>query len=117
MTKKIGLVDVDGHNFPNLALMKLSSWHKAHGDDVEWVFPFVQYDRIYKSKIFTFTKDDETIYNAEQVIRGVLATTSKADYPKRWNTGEHPITPFTRNTNSLSSSTQEAAYANAVFAL
>ena len=64
MTKKIGLVDVDGHNFPNLALMKLSSWHKAHGDDVEWVFPFAQYDRIYKSKIFTFTKDDEVIYNA-----------------------------------------------------
>lgn len=25
---KIGLVDVDGHNFPNLALMKISAWHK-----------------------------------------------------------------------------------------
>ena len=25
---KIALVDVDGHNFPNLALMKLSIWHK-----------------------------------------------------------------------------------------
>lgn len=28
----IGLIDVDGHNFPNLALMKLSAWHKAQGD-------------------------------------------------------------------------------------
>lgn len=28
---KIGLIDVDGHNFPNLALMKLSSYHKAKG--------------------------------------------------------------------------------------
>ena len=36
---KIGLVDVDGHNFPNLALMKISAWHKAQGDDVEWCFP------------------------------------------------------------------------------
>lgn len=25
---KIGLIDVDGHNFPNLALMKLSAWQK-----------------------------------------------------------------------------------------
>ena len=25
---KIGLIDVDGHNFPNLALMKLSACHK-----------------------------------------------------------------------------------------
>ena len=27
----IGLIDVDGHNFPNLCLMKLSAWHKARG--------------------------------------------------------------------------------------
>lgn len=24
----VGLIDVDGHNFPNLALMKISAWHK-----------------------------------------------------------------------------------------
>ena len=30
----IGLIDVDGHNFPNLALMKLSAWHKLQGDIV-----------------------------------------------------------------------------------
>lgn len=24
---KIGLIDVDGHNWPNLAMMKLSAWH------------------------------------------------------------------------------------------
>ena len=33
---KIGLIDVDGHSWPNLALMKLSAWHKARGDTVEW---------------------------------------------------------------------------------
>nr|DAG30664.1 MAG TPA: hypothetical protein [Caudoviricetes sp.] len=27
---RIGLIDVDGHNFPNLPLMKLSSWHKQN---------------------------------------------------------------------------------------
>ena len=36
---KIGLIDVDSHNFPNLALMKISAYHKAHGDDVEWWIP------------------------------------------------------------------------------
>ena len=52
----IGLVDVDSHNYPNLALMKISAWHKAHGDIVEWAMPmFGDYDRVYQSKIFTFT--------------------------------------------------------------
>lgn len=35
----IGLVDVDGHNYPNFALMRISAWHKAQGDNVEWAMP------------------------------------------------------------------------------
>lgn len=67
---KIGLVDVDGHGFPNLALMKISAYHKAKGDEVEWAIPFfTQYDRVYKSKVFTFTPDDYTPYECE-VIKG-----------------------------------------------
>lgn len=55
---KIALVDVDGHNFPNLALMKLAAWHKAGGDSVVWYDPlFSRPDRIYASKVFTFTPD------------------------------------------------------------
>lgn len=55
---KIALVDVDGHGFPNLALMKLSAWHKANGDYVEWYSPlFSQPERIYASRVFTFSKD------------------------------------------------------------
>ena len=55
---KIALVDVDGHNFPNLALMKLAAWHKARGDSAEWYNPlFSRPDRIYASKVFTFTPD------------------------------------------------------------
>lgn len=67
---RIGLVDVDGHNFPNLALMKLAAWHKAHGDTVEFADPmFGHYDRVYMSKVFTFTPDCIDIYHCE-VVRG-----------------------------------------------
>ena len=66
----IGLLDVDGHNFPNFALMKISAWHKARGDNVEWGLPmFGQYHRVYKSKIFTFTPDEPTDWYCE-VIKG-----------------------------------------------
>ena len=46
---RIGLIDVDGHNFPNLPLMKLSAWHKARGDTVEWYSPMFSghMDRVY----------------------------------------------------------------------
>lgn len=55
----ISLIDVDGHGgFPNLALMKISAWHKAQGDNVEWYSPlFSNPDKIYMSKVFTFTRD------------------------------------------------------------
>lgn len=37
---RIGLVDVDGTGrFPNIALMKISAYHKANGDSVEWYDP------------------------------------------------------------------------------
>lgn len=69
---KIGLIDVDGHNFPNLCLMKLSAWHKAQGDEVEWCFPLKHYDRVYMSRIFddTYTNDYLTAINADEVIKG-----------------------------------------------
>ena len=54
---RIGLIDVDGHNFPNLALMKISAYHKAQGNEVEWYTPFSQYDDVYMSKVFNFTPD------------------------------------------------------------
>jgi len=67
---KIGLLDVDGHNFPNLALMKISAWHKAQGDTVEWFFPMSHYDKVYMAKVFDFTPDFETVINADEVIYG-----------------------------------------------
>lgn len=70
---KIGLIDVDGHNFPNLALMRISAYHKAKGDDVEWWWSdFVHYDIVYMSKIFSdaYSKDLPEPLNADKVIKG-----------------------------------------------
>lgn len=67
---KIGLLDVDGHNFPNIALMKISAWHKQQGDEVEWCFPMKHYDKVYMSKVFTFTPDFNTCINADEIIKG-----------------------------------------------
>ena len=69
---KIGLIDVDGHNYPNLALMKISAWHKAHGDTVEWWWGFGHYDRVYMSKVFdeTYTPDMPEPLNADEIIKG-----------------------------------------------
>lgn len=54
----IALHDSDYTGFPNYALMKLSAYHKAQGDRVEWWIPLVKYDRVYSSKIFTFSPED-----------------------------------------------------------
>lgn len=68
--KNIGLIDVDGHNYPNLPLMKLSAWHKAQGDEVEWYHPFRKFDRVYMSKVFGDSADYAEVINAEEVVRG-----------------------------------------------
>lgn len=69
---KIGLIDVDGHHYPNLALMKLSAWHKSQGDTVEWWWGWGQYDRVYMSKVFddTYTSDIPEPLNAAEIIKG-----------------------------------------------
>lgn len=71
--RRIGLIDVDGHNFPNLALMRISAYHKSIGDTVEWWWSdFEHYDIVYKSKIFsdTYTKDVPDPMNADLIIKG-----------------------------------------------
>lgn len=69
---RVGLIDVDSHNYPNLALMKLSSWHKSRGDSVEWWWGFGEYDRVYMSKVFdkTYTPDMPEPLNTEEIIKG-----------------------------------------------
>lgn len=70
---KVGLIDVDGHNFPNLALMRISAWHKAQGDTVEWWWSdWEHYDVVYKSKVFSdaYTPDVPDPINADKIIKG-----------------------------------------------
>ena len=64
----IGLHDSDNTGFPNLALMKLSAYHKAQGDTVEWWNPLLTYDRVYSSKVFTFTPECQ--YLPPDTIKG-----------------------------------------------
>lgn len=69
---RIGLIDVDGHNFPNLPLMKISAYHKTRGDDVSWFDPLFggHYDIVYGSKVFNFTGDYPYFIDADEIIFG-----------------------------------------------
>lgn len=76
---RIGLIDVDGHTkkkkwgatiYPNLALCKIARYHRMQSDEVEWAIPFYHYDIIYMSKVFNFSPDDLTIYDADKIIKG-----------------------------------------------
>lgn len=67
---KIGLIDVDGHKFPNFALMKIANHHRQQGDTVEWVNHFERYDKVYKSKIFTFTPDNTVAVQSDEIVKG-----------------------------------------------
>lgn len=74
---RIGLIDCEANAnskkaYPNLALMKISAYHKAKGDSVEWYYPLLsgEVDRVYISKVFSFTPDvDYPIYSKE-IIKG-----------------------------------------------
>ena len=83
----IGLIDVDsagfsnivlkkrsgfhkGHNFPNLALMKLSAYHKQQGHSVQWYNGIEHYDRVYMSKVFSFTPHYLHYVNADEIVKG-----------------------------------------------
>ena len=71
---RVALIDVDGHNFPSLPLMKLSAHHKKLGDTVEWYDPLTAWmkppDRVYMSKVFTFTEDYSHPVCGKEIIRG-----------------------------------------------
>lgn len=72
---EIRLIDCDGHNYPNLPLMKLSAYHKAKGDHVAWYDALFDSmgppaDICYVSKVFSFTPDFEHPINATNIVRG-----------------------------------------------
>lgn len=70
---EIGLYEISSGKFPNLALMKISAWHKAQGDTVEFVeSPIKHYDRVYVSKVFgdEYEQMPDEFFNADEVING-----------------------------------------------
>lgn len=78
---KIGLIDVDDHAnkvrgfatiYPNLALCKISAWHKSQGDEVVWYEPMFtgHCDKVYISKVFNFTPDVEFFIDADEIVKG-----------------------------------------------
>lgn len=69
MKKRIGIIDADlldhGTRHPNLVCLKLSGWHKAHGDTVELITDYSDiampakakaFDHIYLAKVFDYTR-------------------------------------------------------------
>ena len=74
---KIGLIDCEAiannkKRYPNLGLMKLAAYHKAKGDSVDWYYPLLsgEVDRVYISKVFSFTPDINFPIYSKEIIKG-----------------------------------------------
>lgn len=77
----IGLIDVDGHGFPNIALMKISTYHKSIGDQVEHA-TIGQYDKLYASKLFKFSEDiNSSMITSNELIKGGSGYDLKTQLP------------------------------------
>jgi len=68
--KTISLFDLDRTGFPNVALMKLSAWHKAHGDTVLPLNSGIPADRRYGSAVFTWNRRKADALVAQGAIVG-----------------------------------------------
>lgn len=66
---KVGIHDHEKNGYPNLALMKISAWHKSVGDTVSWFDPLFSYDKVYSAKVFSWTPKDRYL-PADAVIGG-----------------------------------------------
>ena len=97
---KIGLIDIDHHNFPNLALMKLSAYHKAQGDTVQWYDMFSgHFDRVYISKVFTASEDYRYPIDADEVIRGGSGyQIHRVNGKEQYNANEQTLPPEIEHT-------------------
>ncbi len=79
---KVGLIDIDRTGFPNLALMKLSAWHKAQGDQttlVRWdgaLLALLMFDKVYASAVFTWNNEKA------DVLAGMGATVGGRGFRK-----------------------------------
>ena len=65
---RVALHNTDRTAFPNLALLKIAAWHKARGDGVAEYHPLFEYDRVYSSKVFSWSWEDS--YLPADTIKG-----------------------------------------------
>jgi len=66
---KVAIHDHEHNGYPNLALMKISAWHKSKGNTVCWFNSISNCaDKVYSSKIFTRTETDP--YLPHDTIKG-----------------------------------------------
>ena len=96
MGKRIGLIDVDGHHFPNIPLMKLSAWHKAQGDHVEWYQPLLSghMNVVYCAKVFSFTDDYAFPIDSDTIFRGGSGYSILLRDGKEYWDGLDPVLPY-----------------------
>lgn len=93
----IGLLDVDSHNYPNLPLMKISAWHKARGDSVEFVIPIKHYDKIYVSKVFgdEYSRLPNLCLQADEIVYGGTGFAIRVESGKEiYNKNGDPNLPY-----------------------
>lgn len=74
---KIGIIDADlmdnGTRHPNLALMKIAGFYRENGHEVRLITSYSQvneYDEIYMSKVFTFTKVPQEVLELKNLHIG-----------------------------------------------
>jgi hypothetical protein len=77
---KVAIYDVDS-KIPNLALMRLSTFHKERGDNVEAYSPLFKdhYDHIYASRLFNFS--DGSLLDPERMEIGGTGWDMKKSLP------------------------------------
>ena len=89
---RIGLIDVDSHNFPNLVLMKISTWCKQRGHEVELLHPadvlngsnlFYGYDKLIGACVFDWNKSMAERLSKIGVYMGGTGTNNKHTLPEK----------------------------------
>jgi len=82
---EIRIVDMDS-KMPNIALMKISQYHKNNGDNVEYYNPIIdnqeRIDKLYIAKLFNFTPDYDYNHPTAEIIKGGTGFDIKSKLPK-----------------------------------
>lgn len=98
---RIGLIDADlldnGTKHPNLALMKLSGYYKAIGHDVTLITDYnsiIGYDKVFVSKVFSFTMFPKEIKRSNNVIIGGSGFYPDGNGPQLPKTVEHHMPDY-----------------------